>query len=77
VTLTPSIASGCARRCYTLQGIGGIFSTAMALMLLVMQMQKNQRIVGDAISAHFLAVQGQYLATACRPVNADSTAASI
>jgi hypothetical protein len=40
-------------------------------------MQKNQRIVGDAISAHFRAMQGQYLATTYRPVKAGSTAASI
>jgi anti-sigma factor RsiW len=64
VTLTPSIASGSARR-YTLHGfaMGGIISTAIAacLVLFVVQKQEDQRIVGDAISAHLRAVQGQYL----------------
>jgi anti-sigma factor RsiW len=56
--------NGSARR-YTLRGfaMGGILSSAIAacLMLFVVQNQADQRIVGDAISAHLRAVQGQHL----------------
>jgi anti-sigma factor RsiW len=60
----PSSTNGSARR-YTLRGfaMGGILSSAIAacLMLFVVQNQEDQRIVGDAISAHLRAVQGQHL----------------
>ena len=56
--------NGSARR-HTLRGfaMGGILSSAIAacLMLFVVQHQEDQRIVGDAISAHLRAVQGQHL----------------
>jgi anti-sigma factor RsiW len=53
--------NGSARR-HTLQGFA-ILSMAIAacLMLFVVQNQEDQRIVGDAISAHLRAVQGQHL----------------
>jgi anti-sigma factor RsiW len=60
----PASTNGSARR-YTLRGfaMGGILSSAIAacLMLFVVQNQEDQRIVGDAISAHLRAVQGQHL----------------
>jgi anti-sigma factor RsiW len=64
VTSAPPSTNGSARR-YTLRGfaMGGILSSAIAacLMLFVVQNQEDQRIVGDAISAHLRAVQGQHL----------------
>jgi anti-sigma factor RsiW len=64
VTSAPPSTKGSARR-YTLRGfaMGGILSSAIAacLMLFVVQNQEDQRIVGDAISAHLRAVQGQHL----------------
>jgi anti-sigma factor RsiW len=63
-TSTPSSTNGSARR-HMLWGfaMGGILSSAIAacLMLFVVQSQEDQRIVGDAISAHLRAVQGQHL----------------
>jgi len=60
----PPRANGPARRS-TLLGfaMGGILSTALAacLMLFVAQKQEDQRIVGDAVSAHLRSVQGQHL----------------
>ena len=53
-----------ARR-YTLRGfaMGGMLSTALAacLLLFVVQKQEDQRIIGDAVSAHLRSVQGQHL----------------
>jgi anti-sigma factor RsiW len=64
VAAAPPSANGSARR-YTLRGfaMGGMLSTALAacLMLFVVQKQEDQRIVGDAVSAHLRAVQGQHL----------------
>ena len=63
-TSAPPSTNGSARH-YTLRGfaMGGILSSAIAacLMLFVVQHQEDQRIVGDAISAHLRAVQGQHL----------------
>jgi anti-sigma factor RsiW len=44
-------------------GMGSVVSTALAacLMLFVMHQEDNQRIVGDAISAHLRSLQGNHL----------------
>jgi len=54
-----------ARRSYALRGFatGSILSTALAacLLLFVVQQQEDQRIVGDAVSAHLRSLQGHHL----------------